>query len=763
MAFLSRGEEGDEGNDAILTRTALLAGAALCILAGGAQARPLSSMAAQPKAPPAKAPDDALGTQGFFLESDSLLRDEPHHRVLAEGSVEARYRGRVVRSDSLDYDTDSGAVIARGHVQIIEADGSVQFADYITLDKTMSDGFATGFSTRLAGDVKLAAARTRRRDANITEFERVIYTPCEACLENGHAPTWSIQARRVVENKRKKTLLFRGAVVKVLGVGVLYVPVLPAADPTADRKSGLLIPVVTVSGLRGFSWDQPYYQVISPSQDVTITPQINAKVNPFLTAEWRARFYSGLVDMRGGYTYERDFTSGGDKFGRATSRSFVLGSGQFQIDRKWSWGFTAERTSDKLLFDKYSVPDVFVDRGLYVADNRRLISQLYAERQDQNSYLSVAAISIQGLRTTDLQSTIPTIAPLIEGRWEDPAAVLGGRLRFTGSAVVLSRSQSLANAASEQPTLSPGIDSRRATAQLDWQRSITLSNGLRIQPFADARGDLYSVTNSPSSGRDSLITRGFGVIGATFTYPLIRQDAGATWIVEPIVQAAAANRQKLDPRIPNEDSSNFNLDETNLFQVNRSPGYDIYEGGESVTAGGRATLLLNDGRTASAMFGRRFSTQSDFAIPALSGAHPAFSDWIFAASATPVQGMRLFARLRLDSDTFRVNRLETGASFTLPRADGYVAYVQETRGPGQPTLSSLDVHGEAFFTRHLGVSAYAILDGGTWRREDIGLVYRDDCIRVEVIYRHDETFNGTLGPTTSVILRLSLATLGATR
>jgi len=29
-----------------------------------------------------------------------------------------------------------------------------------------------------------------------------------------------------------------------------------------------------------------------------------------------------------------------------------------------------------------------------------------------------------------------------------------------------------------------------------------------------------------------------------------------------------------------------------------------------------------------------------------------------------------------------------------------------------------------------------------------------------VIYRHNETFNSTLGPSTSVVLRLSLATLG---
>ncbi len=84
--------------------------------------------------------------------------------------------------------------------------------------------------------------------------------------------------------------------------------------------------------------------------------------------------------------------------GTSTDRSYILGRGAFQIDDKWRWGFTAERTSDDLIFDKYEVGKVYESRGPYVADDRRLISQVYAIRQDQRSYLSVAAMTIQGLR-----------------------------------------------------------------------------------------------------------------------------------------------------------------------------------------------------------------------------------------------------------------------------------------------------------------------------------------------------------------------------
>ena len=43
---------------------------------------------------------------------------------------------------------------------------------------------------------------------------------------------------------------------------------------------------------------------------------------------------------------------------------------------------------------------------------------------------------------------------------------------------------------------------------------------------------------------------------------------------------------------------------------------------------------------------------------------------------------------------------------------------------------------------------------------DVGLVYRDECTRVDIIYRREDTVLGRLGPTESFGIRLTLATLG---
>lgn len=753
--------------DAFLRRVGLLLGAAFWAFAQNAEAAKV--ILTPPKAPAAQAPDDGLRGDGLYLEADTLTSDEDTHRLTAKGAVEARWRGRVLRADELDYDNQSGIVNARGHVVLIDPDGNAQYAEALSLKKDQTEGFALGFATRLQDEVKIAAASARRVNADITEFDQAVYTPCVVCADNGGSrPTWSISAAKVNEDRRRHRLVFHRATVRVLGLPLLPLPIFSAPDPSATRRSGMLPPYLTVSGRRGFSYQQPYYIVLSPSADLTLTPQINSLVYPFLNAELRKRTYSGFIDLRAGYTYDRDFTSGGERFGNLTSRSYVLANGAFDLGAHWKWGFTAERTSDKTLFDKYSISDVFIERGLYAADDRRLISQIYTVRQDDNSYLSVAAISIQGVRPNDQQSTIPTIAPLIEGHYEPNVTILQGRLRFDGSAVVLTRDQSALNPGVE------GVDSRRATAGLQWRSNFTTRWGLRLSPFINGRLDVYNLADleQPLTGTATL-TRTLGTAGFLASYPLVKASGPVTYILEPMVLAQVGNNAAPDPRISNEDSQVFEFDETNLFSTNRSPGYDIYEGGVAMTVGGRTTAFWGAGQSASLLFGKRFATRNDLITPTRTGLAGTQSDYLFAGDVTPWKGLRLFARTRLDSDTLRVNRLETGADLSTTGAYARISYLQEAAAPsaipgtlaqsGLATagpLKSLDMRGEFYPLKHFGVTGQGIVDSGVWRRREFGLIYRDNCLRFEVIYRHDQTYNGAQGPSTSVVFRISLATLG---
>ncbi len=739
---------------------------------------------ARPKASIANT--DGLEPGELYMEADQLIRDDKSKVTTAQGHVEVRYEGRTIRADRLVYEEGEqagmGVIRAYGHVVTLNADGTSEYADQLTLDDKMRAGVALGFSARLQQNVKIAGATAIKRNENVQQLNKAIYTPCPICAADGGAktPTWSISADEVVQDKAKRIVYYRNARIHVLGATVLYLPVFWHADPQAERASGFLTPNIGASDRRGFSYEQPYVWVISPYSDLVISPQINTKVNPFVNAEYRKRFYSGDVDVRFGGTIDRDFDGKGRAFGNDTARSYILAQGVFRPAPKWRAGFTAERASDDLIFDKYEVGRVYEARGPYVADDRRLISQAYAIRQDTASYFSAAAFTIQGLRPGDIDRTFPIVGPLIETHVDAPGEIVGGRLRLNGSAVVLTREQSPITPALRLP----GLDSRRVTGDVDWRRSFTSTGGLRFEPFVNARIDGYSLsdvlTGVGAGARSQSSSRVLAVAGADISYPLYRRWSAATVVVEPLAQIAVSpNARQIvvgrDPKTGaktylNEDSVAFEFDETNLFRANKFPGYDLYEDGARINVAGRASVLWDDGRRASFLLGRSFRSQSNDVFATRSGLRGKSSDWIVSADAQPVQGVSLFARARLDADNLSVHRAEAGVNVSNKFGSGYVRYLTDDfdvnlvnpLDPLSRKRENLDLGGELYFGKNWGVSAYGNRDiaQAAWVIRDVGVFYRDDCTRVDVIYRKEDTVIGRLGPRSSISLRLTLATLG---
>ncbi len=257
-------------------------------------------------------------------------------------------------------------VIAKGDVVIVNPDGTAEFARELTLDKDLSAGVALGFSARLADNVKLAADSLIRRNQDVTELNQAIYTPCDICAKNGNpkAPTWSISASKAVEDKKKHVVYYRNAVIHVLGVPVFYAPVFWHADADAVARSGLLAPQVIISKKRGYSYQQPYLLVLSPWQDVEISPIFHQGQS---VPQHRLAHAVLLRRHRraGRLHYEREFDNSGNAIpGTAlTSRGYVLANGAFRPRQQVEVGFSAERVTDDLLFDRYDIQGVYERRG----------------------------------------------------------------------------------------------------------------------------------------------------------------------------------------------------------------------------------------------------------------------------------------------------------------------------------------------------------------------------------------------------------------
>lgn len=794
-------------------RARLLAGAAVIACAPLSLAGPVVAQITPPARAMTGTPGpDGLPPRAVYIEADASSRDGDI--ITAEGADErvlARFQNHTLRAGWLTYDLERGVATAADRVELTNPQGDVVHASQIELDSDLKAGVAVNFATRLSNGASLMAATAVRRSENVSELNYALFTPCPICDAEGNpkTPSISIQAEKVVQDEELRAILYRNAVFKVGGVPVFWLPAFAHPDPTVERASGFLVPDVNYDEGRGVSIEIPYLRVVSPSEDWLISPQFNSGVAPFLNLQWRRRFATGTIVARGGYTYARsfgDFDLDGDgdaesnvDFGDRTSRSYFLGHGRFDPAGPWRWGFTADRTSDKTLFDRYDISDPYQDNGLYYGDQRRLISQLYAERQTERSYLSVAAFSIQSLRVARFNAitpalnvfedddTLPLVAPLIDARWEPQAPVLGGRLRLKASATSLYRDAFVGS-----PVLRPevipagpttglgGVDSRRVTGQIDWRRTLISRAGVRYEPFLDARLDAYSVSDLPPMlGQDSdTLTRGRITAGLNVSYPLIRRlGATSDLILEPLAQLSVSNHADLDPRIPIEDAQTIELDEASLFRVDRFPGYDFYEGGVRLTAGARATLRWDVGRSASLFVGRsmRGNEEDAFRTPVPdnparlydpTGLAAQTSDWVVQGSFSPSDRIRGWGHATVDGSG-DIRRAEASVDGRWGRRNvASLSYIVDRSNPLDGPLNRnyefVQLAGQQFVYGNWGVTVNGIadLERDLITRSEVGLLFDDDCFRVEVGFRRDNTRVRPSGPSEGVFLRLNLATFG---
>jgi LPS-assembly protein len=513
--------------------------------------------------------------------------------------------------------------------------------------------------------------------------------------------------------------------------------------------------------------------------------------------------------VRGGYTYERhfgDFDTDGDgraengvKYGERSHRSYLLADGQFDLSGPWRWGFTAEQVSDKTIFDQYSINDPYQDNGLYYGDRRRLISQIYAERQTQRSYLSIAAFKFQSLRVTEFNSitpalnvfeddsTLPIVAPLIDGRWEPNGPVMGGRLRVRASSVSLFRDAyvgfpTLSTTIAETgPTADlPGVDSTRVSLGAEWRRSFISALGIRYEPFIDTRVDTYAISDlPPAAGVDNdVITRARASLGLDISYPLYKRlSSTSDLVIEPRLQASISNRTKIDPLIPNEDSQTIELDKNSLFSMDRFPGNDLLEGGARLTAGVSATYTWDTTRTLTLFVGRSMRDRDirEFLTPIpdapsrvydSSGLSDRTSDWVVQADFKPTERLHGWAHATIDGNG-NIRRAETTINGGWGRRNNaVVSYIIDRSNPVEGPLNRnyelVQLQGQQFVYGNWGVAVNGIadLDQNIISRSEVGILFDDDCFRIEFGWRRDNSRVRPTGPAEGVYVRLNLATFG---
>ncbi|RVT97151.1 LPS-assembly protein LptD [Rhodovarius crocodyli] len=610
---------------------------------GGSTLRPLATTPVQPGTPaaPAAGPVRQDPNAPVTFTADEVDYDRERTTVTARGRVEAWQNERVVRADEFTHNRETGVTRLRGHVQLLEADGQVMFAEDAELAAGFREGVFTDVRALLAGGGRMAANGARRitvpaeegsdrREDTLTDLARVIYSSCKSCERDPmRAPLWQMRARQATQDTATQRISYRDAALEISGVPVLYSPFFSHPDPQNPRSSGFLFPTMGLTRFLGGFVQVPYFWAIDDQQDATIYPLFSTRQSPNLGLEYRRRFNTGEFQLQGSAGY----FNGTDTRGREEFSGHLYARGRFSLDENWRTGFEVNRATSELYLRTYRF------------DFRRVLtSQAFVEGfWGTEGYARIDARVYQGLRTGDNYDNLPVVGPNAIAEYYPRQRYFGGQLYGDVGMLGITRSS--------------GAWSQRATARIGWDRRETDALGsqwtFRVQGdarayYADKQG-LEPIYLPHANGGNAT---GNMRVAIDWRMPLVR-DAG-NWgqqTIEPRVQIVTGPNTGRQSNLPNEDSVDFEFTDANLFSLNRFTGRDRQEGGTRVDAAIRGAWNFPNGGQLEGIVGRSFRVHRDATFAQGTGLERNWSDWVGRVSFMPTSWLDLHARARADGET----------------------------------------------------------------------------------------------------------------
>jgi LPS-assembly protein len=684
-----------------------------------------------------------LAEETATLISDSL-EITGDTRLIADGNVEVYFKGRRLRAERIIFDQKTDRLEITGPIVLTEESGeSVILASQADLQADLTEGILVSARLVLNRQLQLAADRIMRVGGRYTELQTVAASSCKVC-EGNPTPLWEIRARRVLHDEVERQLYFDNAVLRMAGIPVFYIPRLRIPDPTLDRATGFLTPSIRTTSDLGAGIKVPYFIVLSPSSDLTVTPYVTVRDSQTLDLRYRQVFHTGWIEMNGAVTR--------DDLMPDKTRGYLFLDGRFRLPLDFGLLVKGQTVSD---------PAYLLDYGLGYID--RLDSRLEATRTRRNEYIAARIISFQTLREDEDNTTIPSVIADFTFHRRFSLGALGGNGGLQFQTHNHSRTSTDPFDGPDIDDIADGRDLGRISMRVDWRKSFLLPAGIEATVLGDLTADAYTISEDAIYEGSS--TRTFGNAGVELRWPLVKAGAGgAVQVLEPVAQVIWAPSG--DETLPNEDSVLVEFDEGNLFSLDRFPGSDAVERGPRANLGVSWTRLDPDGWSMGVTVGRVFRDADYGQFGTSSGLAGSTSDWLAGVRFDLSDGLALTARAVLDDD-FSLTKGEARMVYSAKRTSlaGSVIWavadpLEDRFEPTQEITFDARQKIDANWTAKVSGRYDDVANQGTVA--GLGVEFLNECVRFDVSLSRRFTSSTSVTPTTDFNLSLDLVGFGGT-
>lgn len=670
------------------------------------------------------------------FEANEVAYNAQDETVTATGDVILRNSKASVRADKVVWNRTTGIITASGSVRFVDRAGNQVFTEMVELNDAFEAGAMDELLLALRTGGRLAARSAERGEDGIVTLNAAAYSACPVTTEEGCArdPSWRITADRVSFDPEESRIRFDGAMLEIFGARILPLPGL-ALRTDGSAESGFLVPNIRIDQVNGLEVSGEYYHRLADNKDLTLGAHVYSDAPPMVSAQWRHFTEKGAYQITGFATNSRRVAN----FGVAPTttnepRGYLFANGRFIFSPEWSLTGSVRLASDRTFLRRYDI-----------SRDDRLRSTINLERIDDNSYLSLAGWATQTLRIAADQGQVPLAVPAIDYRHILDRDILGGQVQLQANTLSLIRDE--------------GQDTQRAFAGARWDMRTLTGFGQMVTVTGLVRGDVYNTNDTLSTltavyrGNEGWTGRGVATAAVDVEWPLVGEALGGTQVLTPRLQLVASpNIRNL--AVPNEDARAIDLEDSNLFALNRFSGYDRVEDGARVTYGFDWELNRPGWRVKTNVGQSYRLTNEEEIFPDGTGLSDRFSDFVGRTEVRYRNFVSFTHRFRIDKDNLAVRRNEFDATVGSQRNYIELGYLRLNRNiqTVEDLIDREELRAAARFTigRNWSVFGSGVFnltdededqvftpDGFEPIRTRLGIAYRDDCIEFGATWRRD--------------------------
>ena len=230
-----------------------------------------------------------LLSEKIFIETQEIVFDQKENLIKSNSKtfLEDNLRNKyyvnnflfeidknILKIEKLEFKDIKGNIL-KTEIAYLNTKSGKLFGKDVNLDLSNSS-FNKDNQPRLKGNSII-------KDENVTEVTKGVFTTCK---KRDGCPPWQMSAEKIQHDKKKQTIYYKDAFLKVYDLPVMYFPKFFHPDPTVKRRSGFLVPTIKNSNSENFL-STPYFFAIAKNKDATFSPRLYPDEKILLQTEYR--------------------------------------------------------------------------------------------------------------------------------------------------------------------------------------------------------------------------------------------------------------------------------------------------------------------------------------------------------------------------------------------------------------------------------------------------------------------------------------------